>query len=218
TLLSPEMIHIPYIDYHVASIRKWFGIPDGSIGIKTKGSFSNRASSEENTFSTLRKKALQLKNLYIQTGKQTLKNEYRILFAKADASLDDGFTPHQITSFSLNELVIKDIVQISEKRKSNYNTLYTMLKGNSAITLLQECYNNSVPFTMPILVENRDLIQRELAKNGVYASILWPIDDEAARICKNSENFSKHMLALPIDQRYDYCDMARIYEVIDIVL
>ena len=63
---------------------------------------------------------------------------------------------------------------------------------------------------MPLLVDNRDDVQKKLAENGLYAPVLWPLCDEAKAICENSNYVSEHMLALPIDQRYDWDDIEDI--------
>ena len=70
------------------------------------------------------------------------------------------------------------------------------------------------PFSLPILVENRDEVQKLLAKKGVYAPVLWPIDERARFVCKNSAYISDHMLSLPIDQRYDWDDMEDIAKIV----
>ena len=70
------------------------------------------------------------------------------------------------------------------------------------------------PFSLPILVENRDEVQTKLAKKGVYAPVLWPIDAFARRVCENSAYVSDHMLSLPIDQRYDWDDIEDISRIV----
>ncbi len=63
-------------------------------------------------------------------------------------------------------------------------------------------------------MKRRDKVQRELARNGVYALILWPIGDEARRICPASARMADHMLSLPVDQRYGRDDMEEIARIV----
>jgi len=73
---------------------------------------------------------------------------------------------------------------------------------------------DGAPFSLPILVDNRDEVQRKLAQQGVYAPVLWPIDDKARNVCDNSAYISDRMLSLPIDQRYNWDDMEDIAKII----
>ena len=68
------------------------------------------------------------------------------------------------------------------------------------------------PFSLPILVDNRDEVQRRLAQVGVYAPVLWPICMDAQIICPISKMMSEHILSIPIDQRYDWNDIEVIAE------
>ena len=76
---------------------------------------------------------------------------------------------------------------------------------------LERCLKNA-PFSLPILVENRDEVQGLLAKDGVYAPVLWPISEEAKKVCATSKMMGEEMLSIPIDQRYDWNDMELIAE------
>ena len=51
-----------------------------------------------------------------------------------------------------------------------------------------------------------------LAKEGVYAPVLWPICEEAQKVCSVSKIMGDQMLSIPIDQRYDWNDMELIAE------
>jgi hypothetical protein len=78
---------------------------------------------------------------------------------------------------------------------------------------LERCFDGA-PFSLPILVENRDEVQKKLAQRGVYAPVLWPISDEARRVCEVSAYVSDRMLSLPIDQRYNYDDIEDIASIV----
>lgn len=68
---------------------------------------------------------------------------------------------------------------------------------------------------MILLVEKRTEFQKALAARGVYSQVLWPLTNEAKKICVNSKYMEEHMLAIPIDQRYFYDDIIEIAERIN---
>ena len=78
---------------------------------------------------------------------------------------------------------------------------------------LERCFDGS-PFSLPILVDNRDEVQSALAKKGVYTQLLWPICEEAQAFCPVSMMMDARMLSVPIDQRYSWDDMEDIASII----
>lgn len=71
---------------------------------------------------------------------------------------------------------------------------------------------------LPILIKNRDEVQRQLAKEGLYCQLLWPLSEEARSVCKTAAKMEKEMLAIPIDQRYDYDDIELMGHIIRSVM
>ena len=67
-------------------------------------------------------------------------------------------------------------------------------------------------------MNDRDVVQRELADRNLYAPVLWPLGDEARSICVVSARMADNMLAIPIDQRYDYDDIEEISKILHLVL
>ena len=78
---------------------------------------------------------------------------------------------------------------------------------------IERCLNNA-PFSFPIIVNNRDTIQKRLAQAGVYAPVLWPIPSKARARCSVSARMSDQMLSIPIDQRYNYDDIEDIARIV----
>ena len=104
--------------------------------------------------------------------------------------------------------------KISYARKKNMEHLWTLLNGKvKMVSGLERCFEGA-PFALPILVDNRDEVQKWLAENGLYTPVLWPLCDKAKAICENSNYVSEHMLAIPIDQRYDWDDIEDIAKII----
>ena len=64
---------------------------------------------------------------------------------------------------------------IAFARRENMKHLISLLGGKvKMLPGLERCLDGA-PFSLPILVENRDDVQYRLSKSGVYAPVLWPI-------------------------------------------
>ena len=238
-ILEPEEYlegeKVSYVDYHVGSIRKWLGVPDGAIAI-SKDEFVMGALTGDTDFSLLRMEALKEKTQYLDNGDQELKAHFRKLLSDAEDSLSDGLDPYHMSDESAEYLKSVDALYISEKRSMNYHNLYNMLKalplyGKAFSLLKEEDYEKFTPFMLPIVLDidfmrrsaiteegktiTRDGFEKLLAAKGVYAPVLWPISDEAAATCPVSKSFADKMLAFWIDQRYNRFDMERSCEVLD---
>ena len=82
---------------------------------------------------------------------------------------------------------------------------------------VERCFDGA-PFSLPILVENRDEVQGKLARRGVYTQWLWPLCDEAMTVCPVSKEMNEKMLSVPIDQRFSWDDIEDIASIIIEVL
>ena len=224
------------MNYQVGSIRKWMGIPDGAVAI-AKEEFLMGALTGESDFAELRRIALSEKTDYLRNGDSELKAHFRKLLSDAEDSLEDGLDPYIISEESADYLENIDALTICERRYYNYHNLYALLSENplcgKSFHLLPENEKGdtaATPFMLPIILDiefmrrsaiteegrniTRDAFEQILAKKGVYAPVLWPISDEAKKVCDMSKQFSENMLAFWIDQRYDRFHMERINEVL----
>ncbi|MCR4834213.1 MAG: hypothetical protein K5900_11595 [Butyrivibrio sp.] len=106
----------------------------------------------------------------------------------------------------------------SEKADLDCETL-NKAESQAPFYMLPEAPADVTPFMLPILVNervvgcSRDEFERKLAQKGVYAPVLWPIEEEAARTCAVSKDFSEHMLGFWIDHRYTTEHMDYVAEV-----
>ncbi|WP_408070035.1 hypothetical protein [Butyrivibrio sp. JL13D10] len=239
-LLEPEsyLMKDSFADYHVGSIRKWLGVPDGAVAI-SKTEFVMGALTGETDFTALRTQALIEKSEYLDNGDQELKDHFRKLLSDAEDSLSDGLDPYHMSDVSSEYLSDLNIENIRSRRSANYRNLYRLLKNaplcDKAYRMLPEIEDSgdgyrSTPFMLPIMLDidfmrrsaiteegkniTRDSFEKMLAKRGVYAPVLWPVSDEAAEICDNSKNYSENMLAFWIDQRYSRFDMENVAAIV----
>ncbi len=207
-------------DYYIGSLRKWLPIPDGAFlsGVITDGWRKEIVSTEEDPFVIEALKGMQEKTEYLSTGRSELKTSYRQRNAFCMDYLKRAIVPHRMSEVSKaiiqNDL---DIGLIKKQRHENYLTLCHALKVKHG-EILRFATNQSCPLCLPIVIENRDTVQRILAENNVFCQVLWPIPGNANHICWFSSWFSNHMLAVPCDQRYTTNDMEYIAEVVEDVI
>jgi hypothetical protein len=121
---------------------------------------------------------------------------------------------HPISEISEKMISTINGEEIAFARRVNMKHLWELLDGEVEMVLGLEKSFDGAPFSLPILVENRDEVQKKLAQKGVYAPVLWPISDVARKVCEVSACVSDRMLSLPIDQRYNYDDIEEIASVV----
>ena len=99
-------------------------------------------------------------------------------------------------------------------RQKNMKHFLDIAQGKvESVPGIERCLNGA-PFSFPILIKDRDKVQQQLAKRGVYAPVLWPISDEARKVCTVSARMADEMLSIPIDQRYNYDDIEEIAKIV----
>lgn len=193
-------------DYYIGSLRKWMGIPDGAFVVSRKGGFISSESDPDAVEIDRISDAMQKKALYLRNGDAALKQSFRKTFAEHMQLLKGQIAPHRMSEISGRILKSLDTERLCEKRRNNYNRLLFAL-SNEFPCITKYCVDQSCPLCLPIVVSERDDVQRELARRGIYTQVLWPMPDDSKGICTVSDFFSGHMLAVPSDQRYSESDM-----------
>lgn len=219
-LFSLMDIYNPKVDYYVASIRKSIGLPDGGICI-SDFELSNIEDDKLSLFVNIRNKAEILKFNYQYTASEADKSNFMAGLSEAAKMLKEQsrIIPTRISNEAMAILNHTLTDSARRARMCNYEHLYELIKDNANISIpFNISMEHTAPFALPILVENRNDVQRRLANRCIYAPVLWPITDKAAGICKNAEKFSSKMLAIPIDQRYDYYDIEEIGQRINEII
>ena len=187
------------VDYYVTSIRKSVGVCDGSVIISKESLDESFIEEGETEFVSVRKDS------------QKLKAEYTY---SQDKEQKGVFFPELISNTGKEMLQVLNGSMIRYARQQNMKHILDLLGGKvEGVPGIERCLS-SAPFSLPILVKNRDEVQKKLAKRGVYAPVLWPICDEAKAICPVSARMADEMLSIPIDQRYNYDDIEDIAKII----
>lgn len=209
TFCFPD-IYNEQVDYYVTSIRKSIGVCDGSVIISKAPLDEAMVKDNETEFMTARRDCQRLKAKYTYSQDASQKNFFFSELRRQEEELDNFTGIHRISKTGKNMLAILNGESIRYGRQKNMEHILDLLKEKvKSIPGIEKCLE-SAPFSLPILVKNRDEVQQKLAKKGVYAPILWPICDEARAVCPVSARMADEMLSIPIDQRYNYDDIEDI--------
>ena len=111
----------------------------------------------------------------------------------------------------LSEYVFQNIdwENIKMARKNNYHKVHEIGSKNGLNFIFPYSEKDS-PLCVPILVENRDEIRRNLFKHNIFLPIHWPIESYNKK-SNLSNNMAKNELSLVIDQRYSLIEM--VYQI-----
>ena len=194
------------VDYYVSSIRKSVGVCDGSI-ILSHEALCVPVNPYTEGFSDSRVKAQTLKGQYAFSKSGEAKATFLSMLKNGEETLNQFDIVHEISPIAAKMLGVINGESIAYARRENMKHMVTLLKGKVRLPENIHMSLDGAPFSLPIIVSDQALIQKKLAENGVYAAVLWPLSEEAGRVCANSLYFSEHMLSIPIDQRYSWDDI-----------
>lgn len=201
-------ISLPLVaDFVVISIRKWLAIADGGILI-SKNPIKLKAQKED-FFATVRERAMKMKSQYLITGDQDIKQQFRSELDKANQVLDQSPNAFGVSVDSESLLKQIDFAKVLTARQNNVNTLkqgLTPLAYQGKISFITNLPEQSTLY-FPVLLNERDKVQSQLAKRGIYCPVIWPVPEQAKEVCSVADMTEEKMLAIPCDQRYDKNDM-----------
>lgn len=201
-------------DYYVGSIRKWCGVPDGGFAVCREGTFRNKPMQTDDIMVSMKKDASELKFRYILNGEGE-KALYKRLYSEAEALLDSQDRFYSIGKLSCVIQAGLDIEELKTKRRNNFSRLLTGIKDSHINKPIFESLPEGVtPLYFPVLLEDRKSFQSMLAENDIYAPVVWPKAECCPPVSKEADFIYKHILCIPIDQRYGIDDMERIISVI----
>lgn len=209
-----EKIFNEQVDFYVTSIRKSIGVCDGALVLSKQPTNKHYIGSEAPYFGALRYGAQKMKGRYAFSKSLDDKDVFLSELRQGEEMIDKLDGVHPISEISERMIASINGEEIAFARRENMKHLGTLLNGKLKMILGLERSFDGAPFSLPILVENRDAIQKQLAQKGVYAPVLWPIDEKARKICEVSAFVSDHMLSIPIDQRYNYDDIEDIASIV----
>lgn len=199
-------------DFTVGSIRKWTGTPDGGFAVCREGRFDNKPQYSDTVLEDAKIKASYAKYGYLFEHEGD-KSDMLAMYRSAEDILDNQKSIYCISKMSARVQANLNRLELANKRRENFDILSKELLR--AVTPVFSLASDVVPLYFPILVNDRGPLQRLLVANAIYAPVVWPKDEKQPKQCVGAENAYKHLLCIPIDQRYGVDDMERIIDVIN---
>ena len=217
-LFSVLEIINPSVDCYVASVRKSLGVPDGGVVLSRRELNMDLLSEERTAFVEYHVEAGIKKMCYLYSAEASDKQRFRNLQAAAGAEIKADYHLYRISQEAMAIIEHTDVETVKYARQKNYEHLYQLVKGNKNFTVLFAPGDNLSPFMFVANSIQRDALQSALAKQGVYCQVIWPLTDKAKKVCPVSKWMEETMLAIPIDQRYNFDDIEEMAERINSVV
>ena len=198
-------------DYYFGSLRKWCGIWTGGYAWTKDGHALLMEENGDFRYTSLREKAMQLKDSYIH-GRCVTDKGYLALFDQAEETLEKiGIAPAAERDVMLARQL--DAAFIRTRRKANAEVL---TEAFHEWLIFPEMKPTDCPMFVPIVVPEgrRNALRRFLIKNDVYCPIHWPVS-EYHKLDEKEQFLYDNELSLVCDQRYTEDDMRRMVRMIE---
>ena len=207
-----------FASFVVASYRKWMPIPDGGyLKNLTDNVKIIQLDAENDEFTDRELAAMYLRGQYFDNGEQRTKAISIRLSKSADHLVDSNIVPHRMSQVAYNLMQNENLELNQQHRFENYTYLYQYIRESDKITKVCKDIDavTTAPLYFTIYVKDRRALQRQLAQESIYAPVIWPVEDERMLLNDEVNYIYDHILAIPIDQRYDEDDMQRAVEIIN---
>ncbi|GHV20470.1 hypothetical protein FACS189494_04280 [Spirochaetia bacterium] len=180
------------------SPRKFFGLPDGGIVVTAKK--LEQQQFEKDVSFTRMSHLLKRQDLGASAAYADFKHNDTALDNQPIKEMSELTT---LLMGNINYNVVKT------KRLENFYYLHNILLAINELHI--SLSKDDVPMVYPLLTKNNRL-RELLIENKIYAAKYW--DGIISGLHSNTDYFVENLIPLPIDQRYNLHDMARIIEVI----
>ena len=202
------------VDCTVASLRKWYQMPDGAFLRSEKLPLPAEGELTENEFFVSRQRdAMYLFGLYQQTGDKEIMAIVRHLLVDSGGEGSVNILPHRMSDFSRRLMQTENAEENNRLRMENAACLFTSLQDS---TVCRQVYRSlsdiaSGPLWYPMyLTDKRAVQKRVLAPAKISTAGLWPIETEGIAVNDTVEKIYRDILAFPCDQVYGKEEMQRI--------
>lgn len=184
-------------DYKFTSLRKTFACPDGGI-VKTNNELAEILYT--NKFHQYKLAGSILKSL--RKPEYYDDEVYLHLFKKGEMQIDDEIEKGM--SKMSQEIIKKvDFQRIAYIRQRNAKQIIDGLKTLGIDTILP-VPEDSVPLFIPIWLEDRNSVRKQMFQNRIFCPVHWPL--EGLNVQKGAE-LAEHEMSIIIDQRYTNKEM-----------
>ena len=205
-------------DYFVASLRKFFAVPNGGIIQTNREQILIDKKVHDSEIDDVAVRAFELKRKYIEECDENVDKEmFRCEYKKLNELISDNAEIEEISPLALTICRNIDKNNLCKRRIENYDYLDSHIKSEY-IRVLGPLQSDTVPLYFPLYVnsaDERDELQKFMAERKIYCPVIWPIPNNLTVLTENSKYIYNHILCVPIDQRYDLNDMRIIVKAFD---
>tara|TARA_Y100000588_G_C14270734_1_gene932183 strand:+ start:3213 stop:4364 length:1152 start_codon:yes stop_codon:yes gene_type:complete len=217
-------------DISIFSYRKFLPIPDGGGLLVNESSLSMPESLPKSPFIKTFRGVLKLWTLclarhgFIPLASWKSARGHIDDYLRVEDSIDlaEWEPPLGISDFSRRLVSKADLSTIAEKRRENYRFWMERLgKFDGAKPLFPNLATGQVPFSFPLLVENRNAIVRAVARRGAYLepSLSAPFRNIDTLVNGDEpfpeiEAISAQMLSLPVHQSLTLANLDWMWSVV----
>lgn len=191
------------------SLRKFFGVPDGSF-LSLKGSEDSIKAYEKlehTNYST--KHLIERIEHGAESAYQAYLNNEEILENNAMGKM---------SKLSIELLNNIDLNDVKSKRRSNYQTLHNKLGQYNRLSIKEMTFD-SVPMCYPFLFRDGEKMRHYLINEKIFVPKYWPkIEATFNHNCEFEIDLLNNLVCLPIDQRYGKDEMDSIIEYLTLFL
>lgn len=191
---SPINKYVPTFN----SLRKFFGVPDGSFLYNI-----NEIIELEKDFSAQRFQYLIHR---LERSSSEIYPEYR----KVEEELD-SIGMKEISASTLAIFKTIPLQNIKTIRNQNFSIYYEHFKSINKFSIREF----DAPHFYPLWIEKGSFIKKELINRGIFTATFWPNIFENNATSKIEKELANDVIPLPIDQRYTYTDIEFIIQNIN---
>jgi hypothetical protein len=186
------------------SPRKYFGVPDGGFAYCSFDAYEDMALERDTSFDRVGHLVKRL-DLCAEEGFDDFKGN------------EKGLKDRRLLRMSrLTERLLSGInyEKVRDKRSRNFAYVHEQLRDSNELTFLCDVSIFACPMIYPYLTKDTTL-RNYLIRQKVYVAQYWGnVLDWLPGPGTFEEYLVKNMVPIPIDQRYDVGDMARIVQII----
>lgn len=214
-------------DYCIASLRKWFPIPDGGVLYTDREQTFFKDFWEQKPEEWLGQKsedwleqkpvsrkikAMVLKNLFLTEGFDC-NAKYREIFAEEEETLDCQKGVYGLSALSRFLLSHVPVKPMCRRRRENAALLREGLKG-LGVDAAVKGVSSEVLLALPVYAAKRNCLRERLMEQNVYCAVHWPLEHSA--VSEEARWMENHIISLPLDQRYGEEEMEYLLKCLEI--
>lgn len=203
-------------DWCISSIRKILPLPEGGMMWSPKGhtlTVALQPSEENELIAAIRWEGMEMKTRYLK-GEDVSKDEFRKKYVNTEEYFDKA-GPALIDKRSRNVVSEELDINLWQGAKRRNWLLLKSLVNSNACQVMEPENELCTMFSLVILLDSRDkrdAVRKRLIKESVYPAILWNVSDSASMEAKD---FSKRMLSIHCDGRYQEKDIIQLADIIN---